>query len=101
MSTLHLEVNDAGGEVADLRRICDRLNLENATLHARLNAYYRANRDGKVMLEVQNGNERLRSALKVIRIWALLHDKPETRGSLVPSHVIELCDKALGREESK
>ena len=38
MSTLHLEVNDAGGEVADLRRICDRLNLENATLHARLNA---------------------------------------------------------------
>ena len=45
--------------------------------------------------------ERLRSALKVIRIWALLHDKPETRGSLVPSHVIELCDKALALEESK
>lgn len=45
--------------------------------------------------------ERLRQALRVIRTWAFMDDKPETKGSLVPSHVIELCDKALGREESK
>ena len=40
-----------------------------------------------------------RSALKVIRTWASMHDKPQTRGSLVPSHVITLCDKALADEE--
>lgn len=39
--------------------------------------------------------EKLRGAVKVIHIWAFMHDKPATRGSLVPSHVIELCNKVL------
>ena len=43
--------------------------------------------------------ERLRRALRVIETWARMEQDPETRGSLVPSHVIDVCRKALG--ESK
>lgn len=43
--------------------------------------------------------ERLRQALRVIRTWAFMDDKPETKGSLVPSHVIELCDKVLNEND--
>lgn len=45
--------------------------------------------------------ERLRRALKVIHTWALMDAQPETRGTLVPSHVIAVCREALGMEESK
>jgi hypothetical protein len=38
------------------------------------------------------------SALKVIRTWAEFDiEHPEYENSLVPSHVISLCDRALGK----
>lgn len=39
--------------------------------------------------------ERLRRALRVIETWARMEQDPETRGTLVPSHVIAVCRKAL------
>ena len=39
--------------------------------------------------------ERLRRALQVIETWARMEQDPETRGSLVPSHVVAVCRKAL------
>ena len=42
-----------------------------------------------------------RRALKVIHTWASMHDHPQTRGSLVPSHVVDLCDKALAAKGKK
>ena len=39
--------------------------------------------------------ERLRRALQVIETWARMEQDTETRGSLVPSHVVAVCRKAL------
>lgn len=57
------------------------------------------NEAADVIEALRTENERLQTALHVIRTWANMDTKhPEYEPCLVAEHVVETCDKALDRD---